>query len=47
MPNPDKYPTDKGAACTVNFDPVETTAVRIEVKLAEDKSAGIFEWSVK
>ena len=45
--NPDKYPTDKGAACTVNFDPVETTAVRLEVKLAADKSAGIFEWSVK
>ena len=45
--NPDKYPTTKGAACTVNFDPVETTAVRIEVKMAADKSAGIFEWSVK
>ena len=45
--NPDKYPTTKGAACTVNFDPVTTTAVRLEVKLAEDKSAGVFEWSVR
>ena len=45
--NPDKYPTDKGAACTVNFNPVETTAVRLEVKLPEDKSSGVFEWSVK
>ncbi len=45
--NPDKYPTTKGAACTVNFDPVQTTAVRLELKMAEGKSAGIFEWSVK
>ncbi len=45
--HPDKYPTTKGAACTVNFDPVTTTAVRLEVKLAADKSAGVFEWSVK
>jgi len=45
--NPDQYPVMKGAPCTVNFDPVKTTAVKLEVKLPENKSAGVFEWSVK
>lgn len=45
--NPDAYPIQKGAPCTVNFDPVKTTAVKLEVKINKDKSAGIFEWSVK
>ena len=45
--NPDQYPVMKGAPCTVNFDPVKTTAVKLEVKIPEDKSAGVFEWSVK
>jgi hypothetical protein len=43
----DQYPTDKGGACTVNFDPVSTKALRLEVKLPEDNSTGLFEWSVK
>ena len=43
----DHYPTDKGTACTVNFDPVSTKALRLEVVLPEDNSAGLFEWSVK
>ena len=43
----DKYPSIKGSACTVNFDPVKTTAVKIEIDLPEDNSAGLFEWSVK
>ena len=43
----DQYPTDKGTACTVNFDPVSTKALRLEVKLPVDNSAGLFEWSVK
>ena len=43
----DRYPTDKGTACTVNFDPVSTKALRLEVVLPEDNSAGLFEWSVK
>ena len=47
MKNPDAYPVEKGAPCTVNFDPVKTTAVKLEVKINKDKSAGIFEWSVK
>ncbi|MBR1682727.1 MAG: glycoside hydrolase family 127 protein [Bacteroidaceae bacterium] len=43
----DAYPTDKGAACTVNFDPVKTRALRLEVVLPADNSAGLFEWIVK
>ena len=43
----DNYPTEKGSACTVNFKPVKTTALKLEVELPADKSAGIFEWSVK
>ncbi len=45
--HPDNYPVLKGVPCTVNFDPVETTAVKLEVQLNAEKSAGIFEWSVK
>jgi hypothetical protein len=45
--NPDKYGTNKGSANTVNFDPVNTKAVKLEVTLPEDNAAGIFEWSVK
>ena len=43
----DGYPIDKGSACTVNFDPVSTKAVRLEVVLPSDNSAGLFEWIVK
>ena len=43
----DGYPTDKGSACTVNFDPVTTKAVRLEVTLPSDNSAGLFEWIIK
>lgn len=45
--NPDAYPVAKGAPCTVNFDPVKTKAVKLEVKLPEKKSSGVFEWSIK
>lgn len=45
--NPDKYGAQKGSANTVNFDPVKTTAVKLEVRLPDDNSAGLFEWSVK
>jgi hypothetical protein len=41
------YPTDKGSACTANFDPVTTKAVRLEVTLPSDNSAGLFEWIIK
>ena len=43
----DKYPTTKGTACTVNFEPVKTKAIKIEINLPSDNSAGLFEWSVK
>ena len=43
----DAYPTDKGAPCTVNFAPIKTKAVRLEVTLPQDNSAGVFEWSVQ
>ena len=36
----DHYPTSKGQACTVQFDP-------INVKQPEKFSCGVFEWSVK
>ncbi|MBD5358942.1 MAG: glycoside hydrolase family 127 protein [Bacteroides sp.] len=42
----DKYPTDKGTANIVNFDPVKTTGMKLEVLLPDDNSAGIFEWSL-
>jgi DUF1680 family protein len=45
--NPDQYPVQKGVPCTVNFDPVETTAVKLEVKINKDKSAGLYEWEVE
>ena len=47
VPGADKYTVNKGAANTVNFDPIETTALKLEVVLPDDNSAGIFEWSVK
>ena len=43
----DSYPTEKGVACTVNFDPVKTRALRLEVELPDDNSAGLFEWIAK
>ena len=45
--NPDKYETVKGAANTVNFDPVTTTKVKLEVRQPDDNSAGLFEWEVR
>ncbi len=41
------YPTVKGAACEVNFAPVTTSAVKLEVDLPEELSAGLYEWEVK
>ena len=43
----DRYPTDKGTACTVHFDPVNTKSIRLEIVLPNDNSAGLFEWVVK
>ena len=43
----DAYPTQRGAACTVHFDPVKTRAIRLDVKQPEKHSSGLFEWMVK
>ena len=42
----DKYSTEKGNPNTVNFNPVKTPTLKLEVKLKEKVSAGVFEWSV-
>ena len=45
--NPDQYPVLKGAPSIVNFTPVKTTAVKLEVQINKDKSAGLYEWEVE
>ena len=47
MTGADAYPVKKGVACTVNFDPIKTKAVKLELKQPEKYSCGLFEWSVK
>lgn len=42
----DNYGTAKGVANTVNFDPVKTKSMKLEVVLPDDNSAGIFEWQL-
>jgi hypothetical protein len=41
------YGTVKDAWNTVKFNPVRTTAVRLEVKLQDGWSAGVHEWKIK
>ncbi len=41
------YSIAKDSYNTVNFEPVNTTALRLEVKLPVDNSTGIHEWIVK
>ena len=43
----DGYPAAPGTACAVHFTPVKTKAVRLEVTLPDNDSAGLFEWIVK
>lgn len=43
----DSYPTEKGIGNVVHFDPVSTSALKMEIQLPDDNSAGVFEWSVK
>ncbi len=45
--NTSGYPCVKGVACTVNFDPVTTSAMKLELVQPKDKSCGVFEWSVR
>ncbi len=42
----DKYGTEKGTANTVRFKPVKTKAVKMEVTLPADNSAGLYEWEI-
>lgn len=41
------YTVMRGKANCVSFDPVQTTAIKIEVVLPKEHSAGIFEWEVE
>lgn len=41
------YGVEKGTANEVRFKPVVTTAIKLEVKLAEKNAAGIYEWIVE
>ena len=45
--NPSGYPSVKGSACEVSFDPVKTGALKLEVDLPDNLSAGLYEWEVK
>ncbi len=41
------YEIAKDRYCQVQFDPVETKAMRLEVRLPADNSSGIHEWSLQ
>ena len=43
----DKYTTLKGQASTVDFNPIKTNAIKLEVTLPDNLSSGIFEWEVE
>ena len=45
--NPDKYTVKKGDVNEVNFEPVTTTAVKLEIVLPEKNASGIYEWDIK
>jgi hypothetical protein len=45
--NPSKYGTVKGAANIVNFSPVRTTGMKLEIQQPAEFSCGVFEWSLK
>lgn len=43
----DKYGIEKGIGNTVNFNPVKTKAVKLEIVQPGDNSSGLFGWEVK
>lgn len=45
--NPDKYGLEKGYGNTVNFAPVKTSALRLEVDQPTEMACGLYEWSVE
>lgn len=44
--NTSDYTVTKGVANEVSFEPVKTTAIKIEIKLPEKNATGIFEWEL-
>lgn len=42
-----RYGTQKGINNIVNFDQVTTTALKLEIKLPEGHSSGMYEWEVR
>ena len=40
------YATTKNAFCRIDFKPVTTAALRIEVQLQDGYSGGVMEWRV-
>jgi uncharacterized protein len=45
--NTSTYGTEKDKYNKVTFDPVKTTALRLELQLPADNSSGIHEWIVE
>ena len=43
----DAYPVARRTVCTVNFTPVATTALKLEVDLPDNLSTGLYEWDVR
>ncbi|MBL9121736.1 MAG: glycoside hydrolase family 127 protein [Phycisphaerae bacterium] len=41
------YEVVKDKACTATFAPITTKALRLEIDLANDRSAGVLEWTVE
>jgi hypothetical protein len=44
--NLDEYGREKGLPNQVRFEPVKTTAVKLEVALPERHASGVFEWEI-
>jgi hypothetical protein len=47
VPNPSGHAVEKDHFNTSTFDPIDATAIRLEVKLRDGASAGILEWRVE
>ena len=45
--NPSAYGVERGSANIVNFTPVSTKALRLQIQLEENFAAGISEWAIK
>lgn len=44
---PSGYPLEKDRVNTVEFTPIETDRLRLEIQLAPEESAGLYEWTVE